>query len=278
MKAIKVAVATRIRLPHLFDNFEVIRASSAPVSHPPLQERNPSLFAIAGRLIWDPKGIESCREALNTLDSRFQLSPRLHDLCTSPNWRPRVHAELILLDLFWTKKMEFVGDDRYIGCSKPACFCCYHYIIAHPGRFVTPACHNNHWPNWRPPDVSDPEDQTSIKLREKILNEMVKKIRVEVLDQIREQRGPRTRQPDSNTEISSTLLRSVHLSIEEILEGRIDAISPDDSVAGDNGDFEDDGEGAWMIGGGAIPGLGANFESEDDEDSEGGVSLGGVEK
>ncbi|PMD30803.1 hypothetical protein L207DRAFT_612083 [Hyaloscypha variabilis F] len=76
-------------------------------------------------------------------DRLHQLSPKLREECQKKTWRPRVHAELILLDLFWSQNLEFVENDKYIGCSKPACYCCYHYITVHPGRFVPPACHNN---------------------------------------------------------------------------------------------------------------------------------------
>jgi hypothetical protein len=281
MKAVKVIIATRERGPRLFDNFEVVRVCSPAASSPPLQGRNPSLFDIAGRLIGDAKLIERCREDLDVLDKRLELSTHLSQLCTSSTWRPRVHAELILLDRFWTQKLEFVDGDRYIGCSKPACFCCYHYIRAHPGRFVTPACHNNNWINWRPPDIEDSNDTASIKLREDILNEMVKKIRIEVLDQIREQRGPRSRQPDSNTEISSTWFREALISTEVVGEATVDAFSRDEmtdfsyrnSVVGSdcNLDFDDSRGTSGQEE--QIRGYEIDRVSESDDDDEGGVSL-----
>jgi hypothetical protein len=33
----------------------------------------------------------------------------------------RVHAELLIVDFFSRKKLEFVDGDKYVGCSKPAC-------------------------------------------------------------------------------------------------------------------------------------------------------------
>ncbi|KUJ09327.1 uncharacterized protein LY89DRAFT_555967, partial [Mollisia scopiformis] len=117
-------------------------------------------------------------------------------------WRPKVHAELLVLDHFWTQSLEFLDGDRFIACSKPACYCCYHYIAAHPGRFEVPPSHNNCWIRWRAPDIFDSTRQDLLKTREDILNAMAKKIRIEVLEQIRERRGPRANRPDSLTEIS----------------------------------------------------------------------------
>jgi hypothetical protein len=38
----------------------------------------------------------------------------------------RVHTELQIADKFSrSSNMRFVGNDRYIGCSKPACYFCY---------------------------------------------------------------------------------------------------------------------------------------------------------
>jgi hypothetical protein len=54
----------------------------------------------------------------------------------------RVHAELLLLDYFSRQQMPFLDDDRYIGCSKPACYFCYQWICNHPGNFVRPSTHH----------------------------------------------------------------------------------------------------------------------------------------
>jgi hypothetical protein len=202
-KAIKVMIEARLGLSYLFGAFEVKRAKSSHSSPPPLLERDPTLMEVAGRLAGDDKAIELLRQNLGELDRLHQLSKTLSKECQSTTWRPRVHAELILLDLFWTQHFEFVGNDRYIGCSKPACYCCYHYITAHPGRFVPPACHNNLWLKWKAPDIYDHKETRHINNRKEILQKMAERIRVDVLAQIVECRGPRSRRPDSLTEISS---------------------------------------------------------------------------
>jgi hypothetical protein len=211
MKAVKNVVAAGIFLPALFDNFEVRQVKSSPRSSPPLQQRNPTLMDIAGRLLSDPNDIAHYREALKEMDEKFNLSERLKDHCTSTEWRPRVHAELLVLDHFWTNDLDFVDGDRYIACSKPACYCCNLYIAAHPGLFKSPHSHNNCYLRWRAPDITDSSKTNLIKTREDILNDMTKDIRKEVLDQIRERRGPRGKKPDSLTEISSVRMEQRQL-------------------------------------------------------------------
>jgi hypothetical protein len=203
MKAVKALTTASLTLPHLFDDVKVARVGSGTRSPPPLQDRNPTLEAIAGRMTSNPAAIASLREALRDLDQKFNLSSKLATECRSPKWRPRVHAELILLDKFWIEGLDFVDGDRYIGCSKPACYCCYHYIVAHPGRFVVPASHNNAYIDWKAPDIYDADKTALIKARATILNAMAMKIRNEVEGQILERRGPARWRPDSLTEMST---------------------------------------------------------------------------
>lgn len=224
MKAVAIIVASSLVLQHLFDDPQLRRAPSSTSSQPPLQERNPSLSAIAGRMV-DSDKVDGFRAALQHMDHSYGLSKALKDKCSDKNWKPRVHAELILLNLFWTRDFEFVSGDKFIGCSKPACYCCYQYVQAHPGTWVPPACHNNHWLNWKPPDIFDRNRQDEIKLRERILNDMNKKIRNEVCQQIHERRAPARWQPDSHTEIStrasehagfSTAIDALHSGLDDI--------------------------------------------------------------
>jgi hypothetical protein len=177
-------IEARLELSYLFGTFEVKRAKSSHSSPPPLLERDPTLMEVAGRLAGGDETIELLRRNLGELDRLHQLSKTLSEECQSTTWQPRVHAELILLDLFWTQHFEFVGHDKYIGCSKPA-------------------CHNNVWLKWKAPEIYDHKETQHINNREEILQKMAGKIRVDVLAQIIECRGPWSRRPDSLTEISS---------------------------------------------------------------------------
>lgn len=70
----------------------------------------------------------------------------------------RVHAEILLADLFSRKKYKFAYGDRYIGCSKGACYCCAAYLDLHHNNFVKPASHNKVILGWRVPEPSLEED------------------------------------------------------------------------------------------------------------------------
>jgi hypothetical protein len=195
-----------MNLPHLFDNILISREKSSCSTSPPLKERNPSLSDIVGRMCSDADEVAELNAALQEMDQKHKLSAALSEQCQKESWQPKVHAELLLLNLFWIKKFNFIEGDRYVACSKPACYCCYHYIRNHPGRFVEPACHNNNWMNWRPPDIYDARNVREIKIRENILNKMAQSIRNEAIGQIMELKGPAEKKADSNTMISSVML------------------------------------------------------------------------
>lgn len=70
---------------------------------------------------------------------------------TRPQFRPIVHAEVLLADYVFAGRLRFIMDDRYIGCSKPACVLCRLYLEEHPLQVASPPCHGNLWPQWSPP-------------------------------------------------------------------------------------------------------------------------------
>lgn len=53
----------------------------------------------------------------------------------------RVHAELQIADRFSRDWLAFVDDDKYIGCSKPACYFCFNWLITHKHGYVLPTAH-----------------------------------------------------------------------------------------------------------------------------------------
>jgi hypothetical protein len=69
----------------------------------------------------------------------------------SLKFRTSVHAEMTILDLFHRRSLQFAHGKRYIGCSKPSCFCCGVYMANHPLNIEERPCHNNVWVKWSPP-------------------------------------------------------------------------------------------------------------------------------
>jgi hypothetical protein len=155
-------------------------------------------------------------ESLNELDVISPLTRHFQEIYS--NFRPRPHAELLVLEHFFEHEFEFVNDDRYIGCSKPSCYCCSLYLKVHPGRFEPRACHGNLWPNWAPPiplpvvggsgkrnaQLRRPQDHHTFKL----LQDMLSYVRDDVLDQIQSRRPRRNKLPDSTTGMSSVVMDS----------------------------------------------------------------------
>lgn len=86
----------------------------------------------------------------------------------------RVHAELLLVDRFSRGKFDFVEDDKYVGCSKPACFFCYSWMKLHHKGFVLPAGHNKVVLGCRGPDCDVKRDKYGYGAS--ILSDMHKKM------------------------------------------------------------------------------------------------------
>lgn len=77
----------------------------------------------------------------------------------------RVHAELQIADQFSRYGYKFVDGDKYIGCSKPACYFCYNWLINHKHLYVRPATHGKVIPGCRGPD-NDINQSGEIVLKE----------------------------------------------------------------------------------------------------------------
>jgi hypothetical protein len=96
------------------------------------------------------------------------------------NVRTRVHAELLLMDHFDRNGGPFLdGNDKYIGCSKPACYLCYAYINSHPRQYSLPASHQKIYVSWRLPDVyaDDPRKDGLLDRQKTILLDMIEVVR-----------------------------------------------------------------------------------------------------
>lgn len=203
-RAARILVTAGWKMPDLFDNFIIkILPSPKPPSSPPPTDHLTTLDGIIKRMLpKDDPEVKKYQEALTSMDAKFNILDRLLGLYKDKTFKPRVHAELILLECFHRNHLPFVDDDRFIGCSKPACYCCYHYISVHPGGFIRPPCHGVRYLSWRPPD---PMDAFENKHQQDILNQIIKQIRLDALRQIEQRRGPSKWHPDSTTGLTYSL-------------------------------------------------------------------------
>lgn len=103
-----------------------------------------SLEELVSRVFPNYRGTSLC----SVLVGRLSQSAQLLSWFRSHNLTSRPHAELLLLDYLYSRGNRFAGDVRYIGCSKPSCYCCSLYIRFHPGRIEPRPSHGNIWVEW----------------------------------------------------------------------------------------------------------------------------------
>jgi len=208
-KASKVLLNVATTYPNLIASFSVDSLVSPPPMAVPGTVQKTNLDSALGRMLQPEQNklLDELKEILrdNPVFSVLRVPAAFVEAYTNKKFKPRIHAELLVLEHFHFKQLEFVNRDRYIGCSKPSCYCCDLYMKHHPGNFVIRACHGNLWTNWRPP--IPPTDNTAIaeKHTRDVLDKMVKKIRADVISQILSKKPPGSKAPDSTTGISTIL-------------------------------------------------------------------------
>jgi hypothetical protein len=206
LKAAKTIVYAALRFPAILDDFEIRVRASLPSRCYFQSSQDITLDGMASRIFYKEDEIMHYQEALKILDetSNGTLLGRLKEECY---FKTRVHAELLLVDLFYWKQFEFLDDDPYIGCSKPACYNCFQYILTHPGNFALPACHNKLYLAWRTPDILEENvsPTTASRIREAITNKMNSNARAELRRQIDGRCAKKPPQYDSVTGTSSSI-------------------------------------------------------------------------
>ncbi|EFW16609.1 conserved hypothetical protein [Coccidioides posadasii str. Silveira] len=176
LKCARTLVDGALDLPQLLDGYQLRICESPNCVQSPLNPEQSTLDGIVGRM-FQGSIADQTRLDLERLDIFRDIPEKLKDACM---FRARVHAELLLVDKFRSNKWDFFAGDRYVGCSKPACFCCYHYINSLPERYFVAQCHNKVYTHWRAPDLTDIHDFSAAKVRENALNVVIAKLRTEV--------------------------------------------------------------------------------------------------
>lgn len=151
-----------------------------------------SKFMARLKFIWDPFELS-------------QLLQRQHKTKT------RVHAELLLVDHFDRHGRNFLdGNDKYIGCSKPACYLCHAYITSHPRRYTVPPSHQKLYVGWRPPDIvsKNPACAARHKSQERIMMKLIDWVRKDIATDIESRTSRHPYHADSTVGMTSTLRTS----------------------------------------------------------------------
>ncbi|OTB13680.1 hypothetical protein K445DRAFT_34222, partial [Daldinia sp. EC12] len=202
VRAPKEVIEDSLELDYLFDPHQVCLVMPPPSNPRPQADSHTKLDGILKRMLPanDPQ-LKEYTEALASLDRMFQLTQRVRNEYENDS-QPRIHAEIQILEHFCANKLRYVGNDPYIGCSKPACYCCHLYFQHHRSRPVQPESHQKIYLNWGVPELADGSKDPGYITQRDLMNKMLETIRKDALAQIIQKAGPLKWHPDSLTGIT----------------------------------------------------------------------------
>ena len=129
---------------------------------------------------------------------------KFRELYSNQDTRLMAHAETFLLEHFYFQRLPYVWRDKYIGCSKPSCYCCHLYQRFHPDNPVLRPAHGTAWHRWAAPIIIDKDmDREKWRHHLAIVNKMNEHIRRDVLAEIRNRMPRRERVCDSTSKVTS---------------------------------------------------------------------------
>jgi OTT_1508-like deaminase len=207
-RSAELLVRVARRHPSLVSGFNCeIVCTPSPMRSPSPDEKT-NLDSIMRRMVGrsETERLERLQDILKCM-RHFDIEASFKEKYADKSLNPRIHSEVLILEHFYADERNFVNNDRYIGCSKPSCYCCDLYIRYHPGRFEHRACHGNLWTNWALP-VDIRNGPASSMYAKKILDDMIKQVRRDLLYQIESKQPQRRKWPDSTTGMSGSILVS----------------------------------------------------------------------
>ena len=187
----KKLIDAAVSLSHDFvDGFRIQVLPSSTEEKLPLTPKEATVESIIGRMFSSTEEQSKFMNRLQFIWDPFELTQHLS---TKRTKKTRVHAELVLINHFDKNGCNFLdGNDKYIGCSKPACYLCHAYIKRHPGRYTVPPSHQKLYVGWRVPDIEsqEPASAARYRIQERILLYLIKLVREDITTDI-ESRTPR---------------------------------------------------------------------------------------
>ncbi|KAJ0132509.1 Uncharacterized protein HZ326_24418 [Fusarium oxysporum f. sp. albedinis] len=248
----------------LLDSYEIRRVEAPVAAKIPMTDGLRNLDSIIRRMLpADDPRLEDLQVYLGQLDGSLGLEDAIRAISDDEERQHNVHAEIQMLEEFHRNQRKFVANDRYIACSKLACFCCKLYFKWHPGRFVEPECHQKTYLNWRPIDLPERVESEYWPDQRRVLANLSKELSNLVEEQIIAQQQPTPWHPDSITNITAVMGSVAISEVGEVFEsgdGESDEVTDSDSLAHLNDDETVDNT--------------DNESAESDEESDGGVGLG----
>lgn len=147
----------------------IIQNAAVRSVQPPAYEKislqlDKDLHKLILRVFPNFKGSSMCDALLERLQKADSLIQWFHSANAKAKAKTKPHAEVVMLEFFHMKGMQFVNDDRYIAGSKPSCYCCALYFHNHPLETHKRPCHGNVWVRWTVPRWEEfAEDKNAIQ-------------------------------------------------------------------------------------------------------------------
>lgn len=124
------------KLEGLLDTYSVRHIPQVANITAPKADDHTTLQGIIGRMFPSNNNslLREYEENLPIMNQKLSLQEKFMEQYNNPNFKPIVHAEIRVLEYFYGNDLVFAGKDRFIGCSRPACYCCQLYIQHHPRK------------------------------------------------------------------------------------------------------------------------------------------------
>ena len=183
--------------PQLFAEFQVTALPTPKPIVVPRADESTNLHSVLSRVFTEHEQLELKRgiENLQRLYS-FDLDSAFRKAYADKNFKPRVHAEVWLFEHFYWSDLHFLDDDRYVGCSKPSCYCCNLYFLEHEEGSIRRPCHGNVWTNWQSPLH---QDGSKHAVDANLRSAMISKFKEDLKNQIIKPTTNHGRIPDTTT-------------------------------------------------------------------------------
>ncbi|KAI1855704.1 hypothetical protein JX266_000569 [Neoarthrinium moseri] len=219
VRAVNEVIVDASTLQHLFDECQIGQVPTLISVSRPEADAHTTLEGIMNRMLSSTNAnmLAKYVESLAEMDQKFEILERVKEQYASETFKPCVHAEIQVLEHFYQQGLAYAEGDPYIGCSKPACYCCSLYIENHPAGCVVPQTHRNIYLNWGPPVLHDGTADEGYPTQRDILNAMLKVIRKEVFNQVSSKANALKRHHDSITGLTQSTL-----SISTRVENSVD--------------------------------------------------------
>ncbi|KAJ5926232.1 hypothetical protein N7516_008005 [Penicillium verrucosum] len=238
----------------------------APVP-PPAPDRHTNLDGILNRMLGkghdERLDIEHGLSKINAANGLFDRFPGEYR-----NLKPRIHAEVQILEHFHRYQIQFTENDRFVACSKAACLCCEMYFKHHPARMIVPESHRNVWTNWGPPLVENfSKAHRAGRQQLHILNKVIHEIGNLVISQALGQSSVGQKRPDSKTDITDLHSLGYTPAPINVSEKSSMVMSKDTPIEKQNQQLKNQARGPSIS-----PGL-LTHNNEESDDEGGGVSI-----